>query len=433
MRMTTAGTAEHRPRRFLINDVRWPAASFHRRELAAGIASAAVVAQLVLAPVTLPIAAVLTLAGRRSRWRPAWLLLPAAAGACWLAAVTIPASVAALEAGSHQLVATALAVALHRARQLHPVGRVGVGRVGAAAGAGWWLPRELPLALLAGTAEAAVMLWLGWRRSAPNWRPGAIALVRRRAAVAALAAARTVTANGCAIGLDPSSGRLAGFSWAEAQHGILLVGPDESQLGQLGLAVACAAVRLRKTVIVIDSSDGPQGSDGPPGWGGPPGSGRPAGQIALLAQRLGVPVTQISALDGDAAGRMGRAIRSRRVVIVAAGQPEPARQAVGNLASVLADLRDLGLRGDCLAWLSGCDRVDLERVSGLLELGPATGTSILLSSTSMTYAASLASRVATMVECGHRPVPAAFTLVSARHPEAPTCGLLVPIVVGHAR
>jgi len=431
MRMTAAGTAERRPRRFLINDVRSPVASVPRRELAAGLASAAVAAQLVLAPLTLLIAAAFTLGGRISRWRPAWLLLPAMAGACWLAAVTIPVSMAALEAGSRRLVAAELVTALHRARLLQPAARVG-----ALTGAGWWLPREAPLALLAGTAEAAIMLWLGWRRSAPNWRPGAIALVRRRAAIAALAASRTVTANGCAIGVDLSSGRLAGFSWAEAQHGILLTGPDESPLGELGLAVACAAMRLRKAVIVIDS----------------PGGG-PAGQIARLARHLGVRVTKIGALDGDVAERLGRAIRGRRVVIVAAaGQPEPARQAAGDLAGVLAGLRDLGLRGDCLAWLSGCERVDLQSVTGLLELGPATGTLILLSTTSATYAASVAVSVSTTIACARISAasslgaatrssydilrtqpPGVFTLVSARRPDVPTRGLLVPIALGQAR
>ena len=416
MRVRAAGTPQQRRRRVQTSDVRWPAASFPRRELASGLATAAVIAQLVLAPVTLLVAAVLTLAARISRWRPAWLLLPAMAGACWLAAVTIPVSVTALEAGSRRLVAAELAVALHRARMMQPAGRVG-----AIAGAGWWLPREMPLALLAGTAEAAVMLWLGWRRSPPNWRPGVIALARRRAAVAALAASRTVTTEGCAIGLDPSSGRLSGFSWAEAQHGVLLAGPDESQLGQLGLAVACAAMRLRKTVIVVDMPDGPLGPDGA------------AAQIAQLAPRFGVPVTPISATDGDVAGAMGRAIRSRRAVIAAAGRAEPAREAARDLTGVLAGLRDLGLRADCLAWLRGCDRVDLPSLTGLLDLGPATGTSILLSTTSMTCAASLAVHVATRIECGHGPSPAAFTLVSVRRPVASATGLLVPIALGPAR
>ncbi len=420
MRTTADGIAERRPRRFQIDDIRRPTASLGRRELAAGLGTLAVAAQLVLAPVTLLIAAVLTLAGRISRWRPEWLVLPAMACACWLAAVTIPVSVAALEAGSHRLIAAELAVALHPGRLLHPAQLFdsppllhSASQVGAAAlaGAGWWLPRELPLALLAGTAEAAIVLWLGWRRAHPAWRPGAIAAVRRRAAAAALAASHTVTASGCAIGLNPSSGRLTGFSWAEAQRGVLLLGPDEGQLGQLSLAVACAAMRLRKTVIVVDASDGP------------------AGQIALLARRLGVPVTKINTLDGDAAGSMGRAIRGRRVLIVSARQPELARRALGDLSGVLAGLRDLALLGDCLACVRSCDQVAPEHVTGLLELGPATGTAILLSTTSMTYASGLAAHVGTTVECGRAQPPGAFTLVSARRPDAPISGMLVPIAL----
>ncbi len=165
MRRTAEGLAERRQRRFQIDDIRRPTASLGRRELAAGLSTLGVAAQLVLAPVILLIAAVLTLAGRSSRWRPEWLLLPAVAGACWLAAVTVPVSVAAFEAGSHRLIAAELAVALHPGRLLHPAQLFdsppllhSASQVGAAAlaGAGWWLPRELPLALLAGTAEAAI-------------------------------------------------------------------------------------------------------------------------------------------------------------------------------------------------------------------------------------------------------------------------------------
>lgn len=378
MRRTAEEAAERRPQRFQIDDIRPPAASLGRRELAAGLSTLAVAAQLVLAPVALLIAVVLTLTGRISRWRPAWLLLPAAAGACWLAVVTIPVAVAALEAGSSRLIGAELSVALQPALLPHPA---------VPPGAGWWLPRELPLVLLAGTAEAAIMLWSGWRRSPPRWRPGAIALVRRRAAVAALAAARTVTAGGCAIGVHSPSGRLTGFSWADAQHGVLLAGPSAEQLGQLGLAAAAAAMRLRKTVIVVEASGHSDGQ---------------AQQIAVLARSLGMPVTELSTPGGDTAGNMGRAIRGRRVLIVAARQPELACQAVRDLSGVLARLRDLGLRGDCLAWLSNCDRVEPAIVGGLLELGPATGTSVLLSTTSMTDVASLAARVGTTIGCGTR-------------------------------
>ncbi len=68
-------------------------------------------------------------------------------------------------------------------------------------------------------------------------------------------------------------------------------------------------------------------------------------------------------------------------------------------------------------------------MAGLLELGPSTGTAILLSTTSMTYAASLAAHVGTTVECGRAQSPGAFTLVSARRPDAPISGMLVPIAL----
>ncbi|HUA42307.1 MAG TPA: hypothetical protein VMA32_12100 [Streptosporangiaceae bacterium] len=369
----------------------------------------AVAAQLVLAPVALLIAAILTLTGRISRWRPAWLLLPAVAGACWLAAVTVPVSAAAVDAGSRRLIRAELHAALHPALLLHPA---------LPAGAGWWLPRELPLALLAGTAEATIMLWLCWRRSRPRWRPGAIAVVRRRAAAAAVAAARTVTASGCAIGVHPSSGRLTGFSWADAQRGVLLAGPSSEQLGQLGQAAAAAAMRLRKTVIVVEEPDH---------------SGGRAGQIATLARRLGMPVAELSAPDGQTADAMGRAIRSRRVLVVAACQPELACAAARDLSGVLARLRDLGLRGDCLAWVSSCDRVDPEIIGSLLELGPATGTSVLLSTTSMTCAASLAERVGMTIACTMSAERSGAVSAERWRTVSAEGRLVVPIALGPAR
>lgn len=424
MRTTAAGLAERGTRRLSADDLRPPAARLAVRELAAGLAALAVAAQLALAPLTLLIAAVLTLTARISRWRPQWLLLPAVAGACWLAAVRVTVALAALDEGAGRLIAAELAVASHPGRLLHPAQLLhparllhGAGLHGAAAlaGASWWLPRELALALLGGTAEAAIVLWIGWRHAPPAWRPGAFAVVRRRAAAAALAASHTVMAGGCAIGVNPSSGRRHGFSWAEAQSGVLLSGLDEGQLCQLGLAVACAAMRLRKTVIVIESS------------------ASPAGQVALLARRLGVPVTEVSVRDDDVAGSMGRAVRSRRVLTVSASQPEVARLAVTDLSAVLVGLRDLGLRGDCLAWVTSCDVVEPEIMTGLLELGQATGTCVLLSTTSMSYAASLRSHVGTTIECGQRQTAGTFTLVSGRRPGARISGQLVPIASVQAR
>src|SRR5262249_40628564 len=149
--------------------------SFRRGELAAGLAAVAVVAQLALAPVTLLVAGLLVLAGRVSRWQLAWLLVPALGGACWLTVAGLPATAHALTVGAGRVTADELAVGAHPKRLLHPAA--------AFARSGRWLPRELPLLVLAGTAEAAIVLWLGTGR-----RPGLVAVLRRRSARAALAA-----------------------------------------------------------------------------------------------------------------------------------------------------------------------------------------------------------------------------------------------------
>jgi hypothetical protein len=95
--------------------------------------------------------------------------------------------------------------------------------------------------------------------------------------------------------------------------------------------------------------------------------------------------------------------------------------------------------------VTSCDGVDSEVMTSLLELGQATGTCVLLSTTSTTYAASLAAHVGTTVkfgctgsaECRHavsvergRVAPGAFTLTSVRSPDACVSGQLVPIALG---
>ena len=99
-------------------------------------------------------AVALVAVGRLSRWRPHWLAAPALASLIWLLAVG-PASAAA--AVGEGVAATgrvpARSAARHPGRLAHPAAAV--------AGAGAWLPRQLPLALLAATGEAGLVLWLG--------------------------------------------------------------------------------------------------------------------------------------------------------------------------------------------------------------------------------------------------------------------------------
>jgi len=387
--MTTTRVAERRPLRSRLDHPDLLTGSFRRGELAAGLAAVAVVAQCALAPVMLLVAVLLVLAGRISRWQLAWLLLPALGSACWLAVAGLPATAHALTAGAGRLTAADLAVALHPGRLLHPAT--------AFAGSGRWLPEELPLLLLAGTAEAAIVLW-----PHRTQRPGLVAALRRHAAAAALAAGHTVTANGFAIGVS-GSGRLSAVSWAQAERGVLLTGADPAELDQIGLAIACAAVRRRKTVLVLDLSAA--------------GAVSVCAQVAGLAERAGVPVTCIGSVadDGqDAAeagavggatissaggldGAFGRAIRGRSVVLVPARH---AQRALSELGGTLTILRELGLRSDCLAWVVGCEAANASSLSDLLALGHASGAAVVLSATSPELAADLAADAGVVVASG---------------------------------
>jgi hypothetical protein len=348
------------------------------------LATAALLAQFLFAQVTLVIAACLFAVGRTSRWRPQWIGLPAAAGLGWLITAGLRGPVASFGAGSRQLLRYLAVAAAHPARLLHPAE--------AFAGAGRWLPGELPLALLAGTAEAALVLWIGWWRSERNWRPGLIAALRRSAAEAELAAGHTVTRDGWALGLAASTGRLAGLSWAETEHGALLTGPDRRQLAQLGLAAVCAGIRRRKTVLILDLA----AAAGRPG----PAPGL-AGQVTELARSLGVPVTEIGGRPPEGtAPAIGRAIRSRSVVLLSARHAETAPRLVDDLIGVLASLRDLELRGDCLAWISDGEAADPDGLARLLALAPATGTAVLLSTANAAQAAAVWPVVGVVVAAG---------------------------------
>ena len=289
-------------------------------ELAAALATAAVVAQVLFVPTTLVIAVALIAVGRTSRWRPQWLLLPGLAGLGWLLA-----NGAAL---------TAFAALPHR---------LGVTPE---------LAHGLPSALLLGSAEAALALWLVWYPLA--WRPGLMAVLHRRASGSALSAGHTVAPGGFALGIVTGTGKPVTVTWAEAERGVLITGHNEVRLAELGRAAACAAMRLRKTVLIVDLS----------GFAAPATVG--------LAKSLGVPQSED-----------GRAVRNRSVAVVGAGQA----------VAALESLRTHGLRADCLIWVSGGQQLAAACLDSLLELGPATGTALIFTSTSEAWAAALAPRL----------------------------------------
>ncbi len=412
MRTAVTPVTGHWPRRRLLPP-RAPDGRARSGELAAGLTALAA-AQALLAPAVLLTAAGLIVAGRLTRWRPSWLSVPLLAGGYWLAAEGFRRSAAALAHGGARLASAELAVASRPGRLLQP-GTLGIG-------AGRWIPQQLPLALLAGSAEAAVTLLACWQcRGRPAWRPGLAAVTRQLLAAPGLRAGRTVTARGCVVGLVTATGKRAEFTWAAAERGVLVTGSDATQIARPALAVVCAAIRRRKPVIVIELGPG----------GRSPGLRH---QAVAAGHRLGVPVTELSAGCRDYGGVLGRAIRDRAVVVAGAGSragdtgsradgtaagaggsgdpgagvtgscPGAAgRSAVTVLAAILAGLRDLGLRADCLAVVSGCEELEPGAAADLLTAAREAGTAVLLLTTSAHAAGGLVPPAGTTIVCGRLP------------------------------
>lgn len=370
-----AGPSERSPQRSVAFD---PAIVSRRGEVAAALATAALLGQLLFTQLTLVVAVILVLSGRATRWRPHWLVVPATAGLAWMLAEGTHRTLAGFVAGPRSL---AMAL-VHRGRLAHFAAVFG--------GAGHWLPGQLPVALLAGTAEAGLLLWLGWRgadTTSQAWRPGLIAMLRRRANVAALSAGQTVTAEGWSAGVETGSGRLATISWTEAEHGVLATGARVAEPVQVSLPAVCAALRRRKGLVVLDLS----------------GRAPVCDLVAGLSRSLaGVTASLLPA--GTAAGRdsqaasIGQAVLRREVVLVPAGGSGLA--AMADLAAVLSRLAELRLRGDALAWVNGFGAEHAAALGELIALGPQTGLSVLLSTANPAAAASLAEAVDIIIAAG---------------------------------
>ncbi len=143
--------AEPYPSRRNAADGALPASAAHGSiagNLAAGGAAAAVVLQLALAQVTLGLATAFLVIAALTRWRPAWLIWPAIAGLCWIAAIGAARAGAGYVAGAGHLVSV-LTGPGPLAAQLRGFGSFA---------AGWqrWLPAQFPVALVAAAAEAGL-------------------------------------------------------------------------------------------------------------------------------------------------------------------------------------------------------------------------------------------------------------------------------------
>src|SRR6202012_1481847 len=128
-----------------------PAGLPRRGELIAVSVIAILVAHLLLAQLTLVLALIFAVVSKGTRWRLWWLAAPAAAGLAW----TVGAGPGNPAGGSP----AGPAGILWPLTGGHLAGRDGQPLAGFA-GVQHWLPRQLPLALVAGAAEGALVGWL---------------------------------------------------------------------------------------------------------------------------------------------------------------------------------------------------------------------------------------------------------------------------------
>jgi hypothetical protein len=242
--------AEYMPRRarYLV-----PRGLPRRDEILAVCLVFAVLAHLLFAQLTIVLAAVFYLVTKVTRWRLSWLAIPAAAGLAWTVAIGPRAALAGFTAGPAQI-ADYLSASGHQADHL-------LHFTAAFNGIGSWLPRQLPLALLAGAAEAALAGWLSWLHTdewqLPPARPGLIVAARRAATVRAVRAGGVVTRDGGCLGVAPGSGARVTLSWAEVAGSVTVCGSAGADVLSTSFQLIHAAVRRRKPVLAVDHTSDP--------------------------------------------------------------------------------------------------------------------------------------------------------------------------------
>ena len=412
-----------------------PAGIPRRREVLALFAVTIVAGHLVFTPVTFVVAIVLAAAARASRWRPSWLAVPASVGLAWLLATGLGNALAAFTAWPSGILGS-LSAGHRSARPGHPF---------AAFHAAWsTLPGQLPLALICGAAEAAVLGWLAWLHtdewSVPAPRPGALAAVRARYAGAVIRAGAVLTSDGCALGVEPTNGDVAELRWTEMSGGLLVTGDDPQDVALASLQVVHAALRRRKPLIVVDQGEGgslgraltaacmatgtPLRTDGSAmgvavgagsgGAGGPGDVGDGAGAwgagVMDGARAGGGAEVAGGAAHGSASALWGRAredppgdtgsvrtsvdlhqvILERSAGWLSADSAETVSRACADLTGLAQHLRAIAVDGDGLIWIPRGEHVPVEDLAALLREAPAAGLPVLVGTTSHGAAAALA-------------------------------------------
>jgi hypothetical protein len=248
MSARVATQAEQMPRRarYLV-----PKGLPRRGEILAACVVVAVVGHVLFAQLTLALAVVFALTTRATRWRLSWLLVPVVIGAVWTLAVGLRPAAAGFAAGPAR-VAGYLGASGHQLDHI-------VHFTAAFGGAGTWLPRQLPLAILAGAAEAAIIGWLTWlhsdEMSLPPARPGLLVAARRAAIRRAIRMGGVVTREGSCLGVAAESGARITLSWSETNGGVSVCGSAAHDVLSTSFQLVHGAVRRRKPVLAVDLTD----------------------------------------------------------------------------------------------------------------------------------------------------------------------------------
>ena len=250
MSVRVATQAEEMPRRarYLV-----PRDLPRRGQIVAACVVIAVLAHVLFAQLTLIIAVVFALTTKATRWRLSWLLVPVIVAAAWTLAVGLQAAAAGVADGPAK-------IAGYFGARGHQLGHA-VHFTAAFSGSGSWLPRQLPLAILAGAAEAAIIGWLSWlhtdERDMPLSRPGLVVAARRAVTRRAIRAGAIVTRDGSCLGLTAGSGARVTLSWPEAAGGVAVCGSAEQDVLNTSFQLIHAAVRRRKPVFALDLTADP--------------------------------------------------------------------------------------------------------------------------------------------------------------------------------
>ncbi len=345
-----------------------------RRRAMACCAVLLLLGHLLLAQLTLGLAVAFTVTARLSRWRLWWLTVPAAAGLVWALAIGPGRAGAGFAAGPAHLLDY-----LGRGDLLGGAEASLVGTV-RPRGAGSWLPGQLPIALIAGAAEATLIGWPGWRRTGQQAarppRPGLLAAVRTRLAAALIRAGGVVTRHGCALGVAPATGAVVELRWPEMAGGVLVAGAEGRQVTVTGLQVAHAALRRRKPLIAVDVS----------------ADGAIARALAAACAATGTPLRRERA-DAD----LDRVITERSAVLLSVGSAELAARACADITMLAAGLRRIGVDGDGLIWVTGGERLPKSAVAALIGDGRAGGLAVVIGTASAEAAADLAGLAAALL------------------------------------